>query len=139
MTDFTGQKFKLAGFNIRTKGTLVDVFAEFCGINDTPKGESYVDKNMIADMNEMAKAPGLLHIDGPRIPADEIVELLVGKSELVPSHMDQYRLPGPSKEDLLKDIGPEKLALLLVEMGKARKTYLQGVNTFIPAAKLQNI
>lgn len=138
MTDFKGEKFQLAGFNIRTKGTLVDVFAEFCGINDTPTYGSYVDKIMIADMKEeKAQTSGLLpRIGGPSISADEIVELLVGKSDLVPSHMDQFRLPIPSKEDLLEDIGPEKLALLLVEMGKAKKTYLQGTTTFIPAAKL---
>ena len=35
MREIAGEKYKLAGFDVYQKGTLVDVFAKFCGVNET--------------------------------------------------------------------------------------------------------
>jgi hypothetical protein len=137
MTDFTGSKFKLSGFNIQQKGSLVKVFAAFSGLNDnSPASQSYIEEIAVAELKE--RGPGHVISTGPKVSVDDIVELLVGKQDLA-IREDHLRLPLPSKEDLLKDIGPEKLALLLVEMGKAKAAYLRGTNTFIPVEKLNKI
>jgi len=135
MTDFTGKKYKLAGFDICQKGTLVDVFAKFCGIEQDPLNlpETYSSK-LFKDSE-----PAEMRCIYPSISPEEIVDVLVGNRDTALSVVHSLRLPG-GKEDLLADLGPENLALLLVEMGKAKRNYMQEIKekefrTFVPVPK----
>lgn len=140
MGNFQGKKFKLDGFNIRQKGTLVDVFARFCDINEEtqPLINTQLDKIADADLRYSDEFPHLPLPTGVSVSVNDIVEMLIGRNDLA-ARPDSHRLPGPTREDLLADIGSKQMALLLVEMGKAKQTFLNGAETFIPAIKLENI
>lgn len=167
MTEFKGTKYQLAGFKLHQKNGLVEVFAKFCGINDEPKLEVELSVNSIAlaEFHEesaaaelacpkpvrepgqsrtgadiLAGLSGIKLPSGPYVSVDDVVVLLGAKpNEDDTRGMGRFRLPGPQKEELLEDLGSEKLGLLLVEMGKARANYLAGTETFIPLAKLNKV
>lgn len=163
MTDFKGAKYQLAGFSLHQKNGLVEVFAKFCGVGDEPKPDVELSVNSItsAEFQEertasvatcpktvhkpgqsgtvadlLANLPRLQTPSGPFVSVDDLVVLLGAKTG---EGNSMLRLPGPQKEDLLEDLGAEKLGLLLVEMGKARVNYLAGTETYIALAKLNKV
>lgn len=132
MTEFSGKTLKLAGFDIHQKGTLVDVFARFCGLDQDPANlpQTRVMK-LFAD-----SVPAEMPCIYPVISAEEIAAVLVGPRDLAQAN-DSVRLPG-GPGDVLADLGAEKLALLLPEMAKAKREYLEnGIRTFVPAVPVK--
>lgn len=162
MTDFTGTKYKLEGFNLHQKNGLVEVFAKFCGVTDEAADGVNLAVNSIALVefqeesnaaepapqisprptvsrtlaDTLADLPRVKLASGPFVSVDDVIVLLNAKKS---NETDSLRLPGPQKEELLEDLGAEKLGLLLVEMGKARANYLAGTEAFIPLAKLNKV
>lgn len=133
MTEFSGKTLKLAGFDIHQKGTLVDVFARFCGLDQDPANlpQTRVMK-LFAD-----SAPAEVPCIYPVISAEQIAEALVGPRDIAQGASGHFRLPG-GPEDVLADLGAEKLALLLPEMAKAKRDYLEnGIRTFVPATPVK--
>lgn len=129
MTSFEGTKYKLAGYNIVQKGTLVDVFAKFCGVDQDPLDLPETEMRKMFANGEPTEMPCIY----PTISPEQILEALIGKRDTAPDGLSHLRLPG-GPEDLIADLGPEKLALLLVEMGHTKQEYLQSERrTFFPA------
>ena len=141
MREIAGEKYKLAGFDVYQKGTLVDVFAKFCGVNET------IEQILAEDAAPEVKKPstakpgtGAALLESlPRMPramtlpslsVNDIVEAVAGRRDLAdrPDHLQLT-----DKRGVIQDLGPEKLAQVLVEMGEARRRVLEeGQSTFIP-------
>lgn len=146
MEDIRGEEYKLAGISVRTKGTLVDVFATFAGVNDDVEklqAESDAwDYETAPPVKERKEGEPASMLDGlkplpratfwPELSTEDIVNAVVGPKDLKPSRLSRYELT--DKSGVIADLGPEKLAQVLVEMGKARKQVLEeGQETFVPA------
>ncbi len=130
MTAIKGQKYQLAGFDITQRGSLVQVFAKFCGADQDPANlpETHMVK-MFA--NSPAREMAVIY---PRISAQDIVEALVGPDDTAPKAGQDLRLPG-NADDLLADLGADQFTRVLVEMGKAKKSWLnraEPVIDFVP-------
>lgn len=127
MTEFSGKKYKLAGFDIVQKGTLVDVFARFCDLDQDPANLPKTRSMTLFRGSEPAEVPCIY----PRISADQIAGVILGSRDIA-QRSDQVRLP-TSPEDILADLGPEKLALLIPQMARVRNDYIRNEqNTFMP-------
>lgn len=132
MAEIKGKKYKLAGFDILQRNSLVEVFAKFCRHEDDSRNlpRTAAAQPMFKN-SPLAETPRLY----PTITAQQIVDILVGPDDISAKAADQFRLPG-GPEDLLEDLGAEKLALVLAAIGEAKKNYLGRdivVRTFIPA------
>lgn len=122
-----GKKYQLAGFDIAQKGTLVSVFATFCGADEDPA--NLPEKKTL----EFADSSLELLAIYPQVSPEQITKALIGSPDLA-SRGEHIRLPG-NADELLADLGAEQMALLLVEMGRAKRDYLsRETHTFIPAA-----
>ncbi len=143
MREIAGEKYKLAGIGVYQKGTLVDVFAKFCRTDENieqiiadenkaqkPRGNAKAKPGTVGAL--LANLPPLPRMASlPSLSVQDIVEAVAGKSDLQRSEMSRLRLT--DTEGVIKDLGPEKLAQVLVEMGEARKQVLeQGQYTFVP-------
>ncbi len=137
-----GERYKLAAICVHQKGTLVQVFAKFARVNDTfdditstpPKpAPSAVPGTAGAVYEQLQPLPRGFNL--PSLSAEEITAAIVGKKDI--SHYEQ----GPSlydTEGVIKDLGPEKLAQVLVKMGEVRKKVLEeGHTTFVPVLRPQ--
>jgi hypothetical protein len=129
MSAIKGQKYQLAGFDISQKGTLVQVFAKFCGADQDPANlpETRTVK-MFANSE-----PQEMRAIYPRLSQQDIVNALIGADD-ISAPVDHIRLP-PSPEELMADLGEDQFSRILVEMGKAKKAYLnreEPITTFLP-------
>ncbi len=131
MSDIKGKTYKLAGFDIYQKGTLVDIFAKFCGINEDPANLPKTRASKLFANSQPMEAPVLY----PSLSAEQIVDTLIGPRDLA-ERRDPLHF-GPSPADLLRDLGEDQFAKVLVEMGKAKKAFLsgEGTSTFVPVVK----
>ncbi len=142
MREIAGEKYKLAGFDVYQKGTLIDVFAKFCGVNETmeqiladdaapkkPKASKAKPGTLGAILDKMPRMPRAMSL--PSLSVQDIVDAVAGRRELAGNGRDRLHItdaPG-----VIKDLGPEKLAQVLVEMGEARRLVLEeGQSTFVP-------
>lgn len=124
-----GRKYQLAGFNIAQKGTLVNVFAKFCGVDEDPA--NLPERKPLHFANTTMDMGAIYPVLSP----EEITKALIGPSDLA-AREDIYRLPGHADE-IVSDLGHEKMAQVLVEMGRAKRDYLnrdEWITTFVPAA-----
>jgi len=132
MREIAGEKYRLAGIGVAQKGTLVDVFAKFCGINEDlaairaedakPKEPKvYPEGSAAAILNSLTPIPKEHTL--PSLSTQDIVEAIVGRRETARS--EHMRLHLSDTPGVIKDLGPEKLAEVLVEMGKVRKQVLE--------------
>ena len=130
MTTIKGQKYQLAGFDIAQNGSLVQVFAKFCGADQDPVN---LPETRIVKMfaNSSAQEWPVIY---PSLSAQDIVEALVGPDDTAPNATKDIRLPDDA-QDLLADLGEDQFARVLVEMGKAKKSWMnraEPVVTFVP-------
>ncbi len=136
MSVIKGQKFQLAGFDLvydlTQKGALLSIFAKFCGVNDDPKNLPPTQLLQLSDASlELMSVY-------PRLSPEDILGALVGNPMLDEgAEQDQISFPG-NADEILNDLGAEQMALVLVEMGKAKKNHLNQdglqVNFFIPTS-----
>lgn len=141
MREIQGDKYKLAGITVQVQGTLVDVFAKFAGVNEN------VD-DILANKREPRKTPkakpGTLgavldkleplprEFSMPSLTVEDITNALVGKRDLRGDNTERLHIN--DNRGVIADLGPEKLAQVLVEMGAAKREALsQGFQTFIKA------
>ena len=137
-----GERYKLAAISVYQKGTLVQVFAKFARIHETyedipatpPKpAPSAVPGTAGAIFEQLEPLPRGFTM--PSLSVDDITTAIVGKKDI--AHYDR----GPSLFDtdgVIKDLGPEKLAQVLVKMGEVRKKVLEeGHTTFVPVLRPQ--
>ncbi|MDB5491755.1 MAG: hypothetical protein JWO78_1604 [Micavibrio sp.] len=132
MSEIKGKNYKLAGFEISQHNTLVRVFAKFCNHDDDPQNLPEKHNGPIFQNGEPLSMQRIY----PKISAQEIIDVLVGPDDISPKQQDSLGLPG-NPEDILNDLGPEKLALVLVAIGKAKKEFLNRdivINVFVPVA-----
>lgn len=130
MTSIKGQKYQLAGFNITQRGSLVQVFAKFCGVGQDPAQLPGTKPFLISSQTPPQQVPVIY----PSLSAQDIVNALVGSDDITPAPGHDIRLPGGA-EDLLDDLGPDQFARVLVEIGKAKTAWLDRTETvtgFIP-------
>ena len=141
MRDIRGEEYRLAGISIYQKGTLVSVFAKFSNLDDVVNEQG--ERILSPKPPKMPKEP-----DAPRTIADafmdldlnrfletlsvqDITDAVVGKKDLQSSRGSHLSLD--DKDGVIADLGPEKLAQVLVEMGEAHKQFLEeGHSVFIP-------
>lgn len=141
MEEIKGEKYKLAGIGVFQKGTLVDVFAKFARV-DEDIDDIMANKPLKTARRRKAK-PGTVAslLDGltpvprsammPALSTQEIVDAIVGMRDLQVPHAERLQLT--DKRGVIADLGPEKLAQVLVEMGKVRAQVLEeGQYTFVP-------
>lgn len=149
MEEIKGEKYKLAGITVRTKGTLVDVFATFAGVNEDIEA-LMAERAAWKPEEEEKKSPKPVKTDKPRtvgsilddltplprwatlpgLSVEDLTDAIVGKSDLRVSEHHQLELT--DKSGVIADLGPEKLAQVLVEMGRVRKQVLtEGQETFV--------
>lgn len=142
MREIQGDKYKLAGIEVYQKGTLVDVFAKFCGISeniedilaDKPKQNVPREPAKPGTMGEILEkmTPVPRRYTLPSLSIDDIINAVVGKRDLQNPVNDELRII--DNRGVIEDLGPEKLALILIEMGEARKKVLEeGLHAFVPS------
>lgn len=128
MEQFKGKKLQLAGFRCQQQGTLVDVFAQFCRHDQDPANLPETEYNPF-----VGRDMPVIH---PTISVDEIVEALVGQRDIAPRRRQELDLSGAFT--IIADLRPEQLALLLTEMGKARRAFIdQHKTAFIPVSEIK--
>lgn len=147
MREIQGEKYKLAGITVQVQGTLVDTFAKFARV------EENVD-DILANKREKRKGPkakpGTLgamlekmeplprEFSMPSLSVDDITNALVGARDLRGANNGLSDIHLTDTPGVIADLGPEKLAQVLVEMGEAKREALkQGLQTFVrvkPAA-----
>ncbi|MDF3024760.1 MAG: hypothetical protein K0R10_2121 [Alphaproteobacteria bacterium] len=143
MREIQGDKYKLAGITVQVQGTLVDVFAKFAGVNEN------VD-DILANKREKSTKPeakpgtlGAL-LDSieplpreflmPSLSVEDITNALLGARDLRGNSHGLPEIHITDTPGVIADLGPEKLAQVLVEMGQAKREALsQGFQTFIKA------
>lgn len=146
MREIQGEKYKLAGITVQVQGTLVDTFAKFARIEES------ID-DILANKREKRKGPkakpGTLgamldkleplprEFSMPSLSVADITHALLGPRDLGgDNHHDHLRIN--DNRGVIADLGPEKLAQVLVEMGEAKREALKhGLQTFVrvkPAA-----
>jgi hypothetical protein len=150
--DIKGEKYKLAGIGIHEKGALVRVFAEFCGIDEDVqaimserlKDERKQDlaetaSETASELERLTSAGSILaglkplprYATMPTLSVEEITEAVVGRESLQASSHERLSLT--DKKGVIADLGPEKLAQILVEMGRTRRQFLEAERyTFVP-------
>ena len=130
MTSIKGQKYQLAGFDMTQHGSLVQVFAKFCGADQDPAN---LPETRTVKM--FANSPAQeLPVIYPSLSAQDIVEALVGPDDTTPKPTRDIRLPDDA-HDLLADLGADQFARVLVEMGKAKKSWMnraEPIAAFVP-------
>lgn len=138
MREIAGEKYRLAGIGVAQKGTLVDVFAKFCGVNEDlaairaedakPKvREVYPEGSAASILNSLTPIPREFTL--PTLSTEEILAVIVGKRD-ISARPRELQLVDNS--GVIKDLGPEKLAEVLVEMGRVRKQVLdEGFYTLV--------
>lgn len=133
-----GERYKLAGISVHQKGTLVQVFAKFARINDT-----------LADITALPARPAPKEGDAPdflqplprgmmmpSLSVDDIAAAIAGRKDLNHGPADCCGESLMDTDGVIKDLGPAKLAQVLVKMGEVRKHVLeQGNMTFVPVLK----
>lgn len=131
MSEIKGNTYKLAGFDIYQKGTLVNIFAKFCGVNEDPANLPQTRIGKLFANSEPMETPVLY----PSLSAEQIVDTLVGPKDLA-ERRDSFHF-GPTPAELLQDLGEDQFAKVLVEMGNAKKAFLsgEGTSTFVPVVK----
>jgi hypothetical protein len=152
MKDIQGEKYKLAGIGLQQKGALVRIFAAFCGIGEDVeaimaerlKGEQQKDvvetaSQATPDLDQPGSARSILaglkplprYATMPTLSVEEITEAVVGRDSLQSSSHERLSLT--DKKGVIADLGPEKLAQVLVEMGSTRRRFLEEERyTFLP-------
>lgn len=141
MEEIRGEKYKLVGIGVLQKGTLVDVFAKFAKVDEDI--DDIMSNKPLKNARRKKAKPGTLGslLDGlkplprsalmPTLSAQDIVEAVVGERDLQRDGMSHIELVDNS--GVIADLGPGKLAQVLVEMGKVRAQVLEeGQYTFVP-------
>ena len=145
MDEIKGQKYKLAGVSVYTKGTLVDVFATFAHLDEDieqimsersqprkPRKaatKEHPPGSAAAMLDKLEPLPRFATI--PSLSTDDIVEAIVGKHDLRQNQHNELVLT--DTRGVIADLGPEKLAQVLVEMGRVRAQVMaEGQHTFVP-------
>lgn len=83
MTSIKGQKYQLAGFDMTQHGSLVQVFAKFCGADQDPAN---LPETRTVKM--FANSPAQeLPVIYPSLSAQDIVEALVGPDDTTPPNL----------------------------------------------------
>lgn len=128
MEDIKGEKYELAGFQFQHAGSLVSVFAKFSkigkqAVEDCARYPSHYGE-AVKPYEFDPEAPILID---PCLSAGQIFKALVGEDDLAAKNGAELDVTGA--EDVINDLGAEKLGQLLVEMGKVRKKYLKGQTT----------
>ena len=131
MTAIKGQKYQLAGFDIEQRGSLVNVFAKFCGVGQDPANlPETTPCKMFA--NSIVQDMPVIY---PRLSGRDIVDTLIGPDDTAKQTVSALRLPHDA-QDLLADLGADQFARVLVEMGKAKTSWLnrtpEPVIAFVP-------
>lgn len=147
MREIQGDKYKLAGITVQVRGTLVDTFAKFARIDENvddilankretrtgPKAKPGTAGAILEKMKPLSRAVLM-----PSLSVDDITNALLGARDL---RGDYNGLPDIHLTDtpgVIADLGPDKLAQVLVEMGEAKRKALEdGFQTFVrvkPAA-----
>ena len=141
MREIQGEKYKLAGITVQLQGTLIDVFAKFAGVNEnvddilankreprkTPKAKPGTVGSILDKLEPLPREFGM-----PSLTVEDITNALVGKRDLRGDNTERLRIN--DNRGVIADLGPEKLAQVLVEMGEAKREALsQGFQTFIKA------
>ncbi|MDI1228814.1 MAG: hypothetical protein PSY14_14130 [bacterium] len=139
MREIQGDKYKLAGITVQVQGTLVDVFAKFAGVDEsvddilankrekrkTPKAKPGTLGAMLDKMEPLPREFSM-----PSLTVEDITNVLVGARDLRGNGRDRLHI-GDSR-GVIADLGPEKLAQVLVEMGEAKREALkEGFQTFV--------
>ncbi len=145
MREIQGDKYKLAGITVQVQGTLVDTFAKFARVEEsvddilankrekrkTPKAKPGTLGAMLDKMEPLPREFLM-----PTLSVDDITDALVGARDLRGNNRSHLQLT--DKSGVIADLGPEKLAQVLVEMGEAKRDALkEGFQTFVrvkPAA-----
>ena len=155
MPKFIGEKYKVLGFEVEQKGTLVSVFARFSRVEQTY--EELLEDKKECDKQEaayreaeqngtlpkpdegktlgevMSALPKISELSTlPSLSTDDIYKAIVGPKNFgAKGDLEHLRLFSITKDEIFEDFGPEKLAELLIEMGKIRKdTYKKGTSSF---------
>jgi hypothetical protein len=146
MREIQGDKYKLAGITVQVQGTLVDTFAKFARIEENVddilankrekrKGPKAKPGTVAAMLEKMEPLPREFSM--PSLTVEDITNALVGARDLRANTHDQLRIN--DNRGVIADLGPEKLAQVLVEMGEAKREALkEGFQTFVrvkPAIK----
>lgn len=141
MREIKGEKYKLAGITVQLQGTLIDVFAKFACVNEnvddilankreprkTPKAKPGTVGAILDKMEPLPREFSM-----PSLTVEDITNALVGKRDLRGDNTERLRIN--DNRGVIADLGPEKLAQVLVEMGEAKREALsQGFQTFIKA------
>lgn len=133
-----GDKYKLAGISVHQKGTLVQVFAKFARINDSLAD---IVATPARPAPKEGAAPDFLQplprgMMMPSLSAEDITAAIVGRKELAHGPAECCGESLMDTDGVIKDLGPQKLAQVLVKMGEVRKHVLeQGQITFVPVLK----
>lgn len=135
--EIKGEKYKFAGVEVYQKGTLVQVFAKFAKIEDNYE-DLLVTKCTTEEEKQAVKGgmfegmyddPSTLLEQLPCLSVDDIMGYLVGKEELATRRAS---VDLNHENEVKSDLGPEKMARILVKMGEARKQVLsEGHRTFV--------
>jgi hypothetical protein len=144
--EIKGDKYKLAGIDVFQKGTLVEVFAKFATLDETleditaPAPAKQPGKakpgTMAAVLEQLTPLPRSATL--PSLSVEDITDALVGPRNLQRDGRSHLQLT--DKSGVIADLGPEKLASVLVEMGAARRKVLEeGQSTFVPLMKPKGI
>lgn len=139
MREIQGDKYKLAGITVQVKGTLVDTFAKFARVEEnvddilankrekrkTPKAKPGTVGAMLEKMEPLPREFSM-----PSLSVEDITDALVGARDLRGNNGRHLQLT--DKSGVIADLGPEKLAQVLVEMGEAKREALkEGFQTFV--------
>lgn len=139
MREIQGDKYKLAGITVQVQGTLVDTFAKFARVEEnvddilankrekrkTPKAKPGTVGAMLEKMEPLPREFSM-----PSLSVEDITDALVGARDLRGSNRSQLQLT--DKSGVIADLGPVKLAQVLVEMGEAKREALkEGFQTFV--------
>lgn len=145
MREIQGEKYKLAGITVQVQGTLVDTFAKFARVEENVddilankrekrKGPKAKPGTVGAMLEKMEPLPREFSM--PTLSVADITNALVGPRDLRGDNRDHLRIN--DNRGVIADLGPEKLAQVLVEMGEAKRNALEeGFQTFVrvkPAA-----
>jgi hypothetical protein len=139
-----GNKYKLAGIDVVQKGTLVDVFAKFAHLDETLDDIIYKPSNtskplssetsiregsLLSALEKLPPMPRSATM--PTLSEEDVLSAIVGPKDIAPPRNSLVELT--DKSGVIEDLGPEKLAQVLVKMGEVKKEVLdKGHRTFVP-------
>lgn len=137
-----GEKYKLAAICVHQKGTLVQVFAKFARVNDTfeditakpPRpAPTPLPGTAGKKLEQLEPLPRGFNL--PSLSAEDITQAIVGRKDIAAYDRGESLY---DTEGVIKDLGPEKLAKVLVKMGEVRQKVLaEGHTTFVPVLRPQ--